>query len=180
MDNFRVYFRNKVLIFTAEEPSASEKTLHVVPSTNLSPAKLLKKSGNSNTLYVISKDPAGTFVDFCAKFNVVDAAGGLVENGAGDVLMISRNGWWDLPKGHVEQGESHVEAALREVAEETGLDDMELGELITVTQHFYLVDGRWEMKRSWWYGMTYRGAKIPTPQIFSLVSLRQQKLHNQD
>ncbi len=34
---------------------------------------------------------------------------------------------WGLPKGHLEEGEGTKEAALREVREETGLDDLTLG-----------------------------------------------------
>ncbi len=49
------------------------------------------------------------------------------------VALIARShtGWWDLPKGHLEDGETDAEAAVREVAEETGLYGeivVELGE----------------------------------------------------
>ena len=38
------------------------------------------------------------------------------------VLMVyQNNGFWGFPKGHMEPGESEVETAVREVAEETGL-----------------------------------------------------------
>ncbi len=44
---------------------------------------------------------------------------------------------WGLPKGHLENGESAGEAALREVAEETGLEDLSLGqELATIDWYF--------------------------------------------
>ena len=44
---------------------------------------------------------------------------------------------WGLPKGHVEEGESPSEAALREVEEETGLRDLRLGErLVTIDWRF--------------------------------------------
>jgi ADP-ribose pyrophosphatase YjhB (NUDIX family) len=44
---------------------------------------------------------------------------------------------WGLPKGHLEEGESAGEAALREVAEETGLTDLTLGnELETIDWYF--------------------------------------------
>lgn len=40
---------------------------------------------------------------------------------------------WGLPKGHAEEGETLQETALREVSEETGLTQLELGpELITI------------------------------------------------
>lgn len=40
---------------------------------------------------------------------------------------------WGLPKGHAEDGESASDTALREVGEETGLTDLELGpELVTI------------------------------------------------
>ena len=37
------------------------------------------------------------------------------------MLLIQRNGRWDLPKGKVEPGETLLQAALREVEEETGI-----------------------------------------------------------
>ncbi|MFM8758223.1 MAG: NUDIX domain-containing protein, partial [Methylophilaceae bacterium] len=43
------------------------------------------------------------------------AAGGLVENELGQVLMIFRRGKWDLPKGKLDPNESIDECALREV-----------------------------------------------------------------
>lgn len=44
---------------------------------------------------------------------------------------------WGLPKGHLEDGEGPGEAAIREVAEETGLHDLALGEeLATIDWYF--------------------------------------------
>lgn len=44
---------------------------------------------------------------------------------------------WGLPKGHAEDGETPAETGLREVAEETGLSDLELGdELVTIDWYF--------------------------------------------
>ena len=50
------------------------------------------------------------------------AAGGVVIDQDDHILVLRRpsKGEVRLPKGHVEKGESHLEAALREVAEESG------------------------------------------------------------
>lgn len=69
------------------------------------------------------------------------SAGGVVLRRMDDVLnaLVIRDpyGNWGLPKGHLEDGESAGEAALREVGEETGLDGLTLGpELATIDWHF--------------------------------------------
>lgn len=54
------------------------------------------------------------------------AAGGVVVDKNDHVLVLRRPSRSEvrLPKGHVEKGESHLEAALREVAEESGYLDL--------------------------------------------------------
>jgi diadenosine hexaphosphate hydrolase (ATP-forming) len=49
-------------------------------------------------------------------------AGGLVFDARGEVLVLRhRDGSWVFPKGHIDPGETALEAALREVAEEAGV-----------------------------------------------------------
>jgi 8-oxo-dGTP pyrophosphatase MutT (NUDIX family) len=57
-----------------------------------------------------------------------EAAGGVVIDHSGRVLVLCRpsRGEVRLPKGHVEKGESHLEAARREVAEESGYSELRL------------------------------------------------------
>ena len=53
-------------------------------------------------------------------------AGGVVVGPEGKILMVLQKGDnWSFPKGHVKEGEDMLEAAKREIAEETGLTDFE-------------------------------------------------------
>ena len=55
------------------------------------------------------------------------SAGGVVLNGKGDVLVVSQHGTsWSLPKGHIDPGENALQAATREIYEESGVRDLEL------------------------------------------------------
>ena len=55
------------------------------------------------------------------KFTWVTAAGGLVKNDQDELLLIFRNGQWDLPKGKLEKNEKNKHTAIREVEEECGI-----------------------------------------------------------
>ena len=54
-------------------------------------------------------------------------AGGIVLNKEGLILVVSQNGnSWSLPKGHIDEGENKLQAALREIYEESGISELEL------------------------------------------------------
>ncbi|GAA0552001.1 NUDIX hydrolase [Chitinophaga japonensis] len=93
------------------------------------------------------------------------AAGGLVTNPEGDILLIFRKGKWDLPKGKQDDGESLEECALREVQEETGLRNITLGEKITETYHYYPLKEQKVLKHTYWYNMLFHGTELTVPQI---------------
>jgi 8-oxo-dGTP pyrophosphatase MutT (NUDIX family) len=77
------------------------------------------------------------------------SAGGLVVDLSGPVPMgaligrTNRRGrlLWSLPKGHLEQGETTQQAAVREVSEETGIDGEIIGVLGTI-DFWFVAEGK--------------------------------------
>ena len=92
--------------------------------------------------------------EFCSNFQEIPAGGGLVRNRDNKYLLICRHGIWDLPKGKQEPGEDIETCALREVEEETGLHNLQLGERICITHHTYQLFGQKILKHTYWYAMT--------------------------
>jgi hypothetical protein len=95
---------------------------------------------------------------------IVEAAGGLVFNEKNELLMIFRRGYWDLPKGKVDEGETLEQCAVREVMEETGLQNIKLGAFLTTTYHTYTQKDQTILKPSHWYKMQNWGNEILIPQ----------------
>lgn len=53
------------------------------------------------------------------------SAGGIIMNPNGEILVVSQHGnSWSLPKGHIESGESLLDAAKREIHEESGITEL--------------------------------------------------------
>ena len=96
-------------------------------------------------------------------FRQAPAAGGVViiDN---KFVAIERNGIPDLPKGHIEKGESSEVAALREVEEETGITDLEIIQELPATWHCYLLNDQWTIKKTSWYLMKTASGMKNTPQ----------------
>ena len=94
----------------------------------------------------------------------LNTAGGLVQNGFGEYLLIFKNGKWDLPKGLQEQGESPEQAALREVTEECGLAQLVLGKALAISRHSYYLNGELCFKKTQWFWMYVKGRPALQPQ----------------
>lgn len=101
------------------------------------------------------------------KMIAVVAAGGVLYrsvDGSYEVLLIRRNGYWDIPKGKLEDYESIEECACREVSEEIGIPLPEIVTSLDVTWHSYVLDGETIAKTTHWFLMTTT-AQLFTPQV---------------
>lgn len=165
----KIYFDRRTIIIcrpeeaTLSDPNAVE--FHFKQPSDISAlVEMFELSSTLEKIHIPSAEPEDCYKKICGEFREVNAAGGLVENRRGDYLLIKRDGLWDLPKGHQEAGEDIKVTALREVQEETGVDDLSLGDLICVTDHCYKRNGIWHLKHTWWYRMYYLKPLDLTPQ----------------
>lgn len=123
------------------------------------------KSGtfDRNIALIFTKNVKESFEQFLACFDVLEAAGGIVKHKNKGFLMIERFGVWDFPKGKIEKGERIAEAALREVEEETGVQNLEIESELPTTYHMYRYARQWIVKKTYWFLMysDYQGKLIP-------------------
>ena len=93
----------------------------------------------------------------------VQAAGGVVSRD-GRVALVHRPRYddWSLPKGKLDPGESFEDAALREVAEETGLRCRLVRELPAVE---YEVRGRPKLVRYWAMEVVDETPFVPNDEV---------------
>ena len=100
---------------------------------------------------------------------VTVTAGGVVINAQGMVLVVNQNGTsWSLPKGHVDPGEEPLEAAIREIREESGVTDLHLLQTLGAYGRYKLGQNTGEDKSEW---------KV---MLFFLFKTRQNELKPQD
>jgi 8-oxo-dGTP pyrophosphatase MutT (NUDIX family) len=115
-------------------------------------------------LYLIHSDLDQLIRQFRSCFTLIKAGGGLVFNERNEFLAIQRHGIWDLPKGKIEKGENFKSAALREVAEETGLRGLEVAHSLLDTYHTYQLKNTHVLKKTRWFEMVYTGKELPVLQ----------------
>lgn len=97
----------------------------------------------------------------------IEACGGVVvrnSSGKSEILAIFRRGYWDLPKGKREEGESLEQCAIREVSEETGVTGLSIINDLGTTVHHYSELGVMIHKTTYWYLMITDSDGALTPQ----------------
>lgn len=120
--------------------------------------------GEEQRIYYTGERPAKLLKRIKKAFKFIEAAGGLVKNNKEEFLFIYRLDKWDLPKGKAEKGETPAETALREVVEETGLDDVALLQPLANTYHIYPLKDIMVLKCTYWYEMEHKGEGKVIPQ----------------
>ena len=160
-----IYYKNKSVTFDSSNRgyNTNEIMFFNGDSSILSINNIIVKLEYLNQIIIISDDIEDCFSIFTKQFVKLDAAGGLVTNPQGQILMIYRNQKWDLPKGKLEPNEKIEDCALREVIEECGVNNLTLDSLRIKTLHVYPLQGVWHIKTTWWYNMTSNSTSF-TPQ----------------
>lgn len=163
----RIFFGEREFLFSEMKPEIP------VPSFEYNDIKdwvaFVQQDFEQNLVFIHTSDLQEDFPRFLQNFKVVPAAGGIVKTRFTEgekYLYIFRNGMWDLPKGKKEAGENDESNALREVAEETGLKDLEILRYLDHTYHFMAArdGGAPLVKQTAWFLMHIPALQTPVPQ----------------
>jgi 8-oxo-dGTP pyrophosphatase MutT (NUDIX family) len=166
---FKVFFEERQLILQSAGDRLPNVDLVLNLDGNEEPTvlKSIVDAFNANTraigLCLRSSNLDKTWETFCSLFTEITAAGGVVFNDDGQLLMIYRNDKWDLPKGKLEIGEDPATAAVREVEEECGIDQLTITKQLPTVYHTYTQKGKNYLKETIWYEMKsgYKGKLTP-------------------
>ena len=163
---YKVFFNQKPLILTNEvDKFFDDEPLLFIQYTNANQIIKALKSKKTKRVYLYHSDINKLWKAFKKKFPVVEAAGGLVERKDNKLLFIFRNNKWDLPKGGVEKKELIIEAAKREVTEETGVSDLIIKKQLSDTYHIFKKGKRYRLKKTYWFKMSTGYMGMIHPQI---------------
>ena len=166
---YKIFHENKALIFPKIEGNSLRLDATLQESDRYD-AELLCDFFPE---WLDDRDPGDTFIHEVGEnavaaalketFRMAPAAGGVVVVD-GKFVSIVRKGIPDLPKGHIEQGETPEVAALREVEEETGIGNLKIVKELPSTWHCYLEHDEWTLKHTYWYLMESEETIRPKPQ----------------
>lgn len=171
IDNYyKVFAEDRALIFSTS--AAEEMAENIIDFRTKDTRKLFEvfrefTGGNTPlVMLLVSEDPGQLFEKFSEYFVLIEAAGGLVKNQKGELLVIYRWQKWDLPKGKTDKGEKPQKAAIREVTEECGLNKLHITGSLPHTFHAYpLGNDKWALKKTYWYNMVSNDSSPPIPQL---------------
>ena len=152
---YKVFFNQKPIVFTTDIIiPKKDSPLFYVKFTNKKFIIQVLKSNKIKMLYLYHSKEEKLKHYFYSMFKIVEAAGGLVKNlKTNHFLFIFRNKKWDLPKGRINKNEEVKSAAIREVEEETGVNNLSIVEHLNTTYHIFKKNRKYRLKKTFWYLM---------------------------
>jgi 8-oxo-dGTP pyrophosphatase MutT (NUDIX family) len=173
MVTYKVHFENRFIVISSEPDRIQKYSLfHKFYDTNelYRLISTFQQDTSMTGINIYGTDIKHIWKIFRIYFTAVEASGGLVKHTSVRFLFIVRRGKWDLPKGHLEEGETPEACALREVNEECGIDGHRIIKALPESYHTYSWEGISYLKKTSWFLMEYDGDMKCTPQTEEGIS----------
>jgi 8-oxo-dGTP pyrophosphatase MutT (NUDIX family) len=161
---YKVFVNDKPLFLTNKVSKETDFQLFLLETVDIEQLILKMFNNKIKKAYLYYPDEKEILKKVKEKIPVKKAGGGLVYNKKGEVLFIFRNGKWDLPKGGCDKGEEIEECSIREVEEETGVNDLKITKKLQKTYHVFKRNGVYRLKITHWFEMTTTFEGKPIPQ----------------
>lgn len=164
---YKVFKENTTFILAKSENLISiDQAVTICIDKPKSVIEILTNLGNTNedAVYLLYCTKYKKTIETIEKhFTLKIAAGGWAFKDDNSLLMIKRYDFWDIPKGHLEKGETLEECAIREVEEETSVKELLIHDKLGVTRHLIKRKDGFNLKISHWYRMStnYTGKLKP-------------------
>lgn len=160
---YKVFVNDIPIILSTDKDYGENYTSFPIKTVKFK--RIIRKINEGQLLYVnlYHKKEEKLLHHLFKKLPVVTAAGGMVFNDKKEILFIYRNKRWDLPKGKIEKGETLKESAIREVEEETGIQDLTITRFIQDTYHVFKRKNKFKIKVTHWFEMhsNFDGELVP-------------------
>ena len=150
---YKVFFNQKPILLTTDRINPKENSpFFYVKFTNKKFIVQVLKSKKVKMLYLYHSKEDKLWYYFLNMFKLIEAAGGLVRNTeTNHFLFIYRNKKWDLPKGRINRNEEVKNAAIREIEEETGVQNLSIIKPLNTTYHIFKKNRKYRLKKTFWY-----------------------------
>ncbi len=162
---YKVFVNDKPFFLTNQIVKETDFQLFLLESTDIKKLVINMFNNKIKKCYLYYPDEKVILKKLKEKIPVQRAGGGLVYNKKGEVLFIFRNGKWDLPKGGKEKREKMKLTAMREVEEETGVNNLIITKKLQKTYHIFKRNGIYKLKITQWYEMKTDFEGTPVGQL---------------
>jgi len=150
---YKIFVNDRPIILTNVMMKEDGFKVFLLKSVDMDYVILKLQRNNLSEVYLYHPDADKLLSIFKDRMGCINAGGGLVKNDRGELLFIERNEKWDLPKGRAEKGEDIEATSLREVEEETGVQNLSINRFLQETYHIYKNKGKYNLKVTYWYLM---------------------------